>query len=224
MTKLLLVEDDRELAISLSHALSERVRFVDVAADGNDGLQLLKDGHYSIAIVDWILPGITGIELCRLYRYWGGCTPILMLTGQDSTKSRVAGLDAGADDYLCKPFEIEELVARIKALLRRKVVKRRQPITVGDLEIDLCSGNVKVCGKLIQATRTELKILEILAENYDQEVSHEAIIAQISTETEMSAELLRCHITRLRQKIKSVPAVATNIKSVYGLGYKLECS
>lgn len=224
MAKVLLVEDDQILAAFLCNSLSSRMHSVDHLTNGQEALYWLQNRQYEVAIIDWNIPGISGIELCKRFRDLGGRTPILLLTGKSGLKDKVTGLDAGADDYLAKPFELDELHARLRALARRKGEIRSNHLTIGDLELDKDNGEVTLCGEKVQITRREFMILELLAENPDQTFSSEAIVDRIwPCSSEISSEVVRCHITRLRQKLSRISESAKpSIKSVYGLGYRLE--
>jgi DNA-binding response OmpR family regulator len=225
VAKILLIEDDLPLSLFLKEALISKLHHVDHVADGDDGLHWLRSQPYAAAIVDWDLPGMSGIDLCKSFRAAGGSTPILMLTGKEKLKDKITGLDAGADDYLIKPFELDELHARVRALLRRKDKQfESMQLTVGDISLDSESGTVVVASKRVQLTRREFGILEVLMQQPDETIAADTIIERVwPTDSDASPDLLRCHLTRLRTKLKQVSeSAAQSIKAVYGLGYRLE--
>lgn len=220
--KILLVEDDITLAEMVVDWLVSKNNEVDHLTNGTEGLEWLTRQHYSLAILDWELPGLSGVEVCKRYRARGGALPILMLTGRKGTDDIVDGLESGADDYLAKPFELPELFARIRALLRRPGHVTSSTITAGALELDPKTGKVCKGNEEIVLSRKEFAVLEYLMTNPGRIYSAEALLDRIwPTEAETSAETVRCHITRLRAKLASV-GEDTLIKTVYGMGYKLE--
>jgi len=228
MAKILLIEDDQALSTFLRDALRSRFHEVDHVSNGSDGLHWLKLGRYGLAIIDWKLPGLSGIEVCKAYRDVGGAASILMLTGNRAVQDRVQGLDSGADDYLAKPFEIDELLARVRALLRRKEKDRmtNSRLAIGDIELDKKSATVFCQGKQLQITRREFNILTLLMESPNQVLDNEAIIARVwPSDTGATPDVVRFHITRLRSKLrKASESAGDSIKSVYGMGYRFEAT
>lgn len=228
MAKVLLIEDDAVLSNVLRQSLLARLHEVDHVADGKTGLYWLENEHYAAAIIDWELPHLSGVEICRQYREKGGATPILMLTARGATRDKVAGLDAGADDYLAKPFELEELHARLRAMMRRKGKSEFESdrIVVGDLEIDTVNREVHIQGHRIQITRKEFGILELLARHANTTLSAETIVQRAwPSDSDTSPEVVRTHIARLRNKLRSQSEGAGElIKVIYGVGYKFETS
>lgn len=226
MAKILLIEDDETLSVFLRDALRSRLHEVDHVIDGTEGLHWLQSEPYGLAIIDWKLPGLSGIEICQSYRNEGGTAPILMLTGKGDVQDRVVGLDSGADDYLAKPFEIDELLARVRSLLRRKekgsLVQSR--LVIGDIELDKTNATVFCQGKQLQITRREFNILTLLMEFPNQVMSNETIVQRVwPTDASASPDVVRFHITRLRTKLRRASEAAGNsIKAVYGMGYRFE--
>ncbi len=220
--KILLVEDDTTLANVVRDWLVAKNNEVDHLTNGAEALEWLTRQHYSVAILDWELPELSGVEVCRRFRSGGGTIPILMLTGRKGTDDIVDGLEAGADDYLSKPFELPELFARIRALLRRPTSITSSTISAGSLELDPKTGKVSKGQEEIVLSRKEFAVLQYLMTNPGRIYSAEALLDRIwPTEAETSAETVRCHITRLRAKLASVGEESL-IKTVYGMGYKLE--
>ncbi len=195
---------------------------MDVAASGDEGEYLAEVNAYDLIVLDWLLPGVPGIEVCRRLRARGRTTPILMLTARDAVADRVAGLDAGADDYLTKPFAFAELLARIRALLRRAEQPGRPPVlTVGDLTLDPVSHRVARGGEAIELTAREYAILEYLVRNAGRVVSRTELGEHVwKEEHDNIANLVDVHMSRLRRKVdhgRPVPLIHT----VRGRGYRV---
>src|SRR5687767_14122017 len=165
--RILLVEDERDAAAMLAKGLREQSHAVDLAHDGDDALAHVGTNDYDLLILDVMLPRRSGLSVCRAVRNSGSSVPILMLTARAAIEARVQGLDAGADDYLTKPFSFDELLARIRALARRLPVVRPAVITVGDLRIDTLAKSVTRAGRPIELTAKEYGLLEFLAQNAD---------------------------------------------------------
>ena len=162
--RILIIEDDEAILRVLRRALAYEGYRVDTAVDGESGLTQARDHHPDLVILDWMLPGMDGLEVCQRLRA-GGSIPVLMLTAKDTLQDRVQGLDAGADDYMVKPFELDELLARIRVCLRRTSSKEGEPIVrVGDLTIDLAQRKVTLRDHEIKLTPTEYDILKMLAQ------------------------------------------------------------
>jgi DNA-binding response OmpR family regulator len=224
LAKILVVEDDVALAKVVKEVLLRHQHVVDVVNSGDEGFDWLKEFGYTIAIVDWELPSLTGVDLCKRYRAGGGKVPILMLTGRGASADMVTGLDAGADDYLSKPFEMNVLLARVRSLLRRTGEARDTVLRAGDIELDPASGMVRVGDIAVDLGRKELGVLEHLMRNPNRIHSSESLIKNVwSSETETSAESVRCVVNRLRTKLQKAGAKeGAAIKAVYGMGYKME--
>lgn len=224
MAKIILIEDDEALANFVKISLIKSNYEVDHLTSGTDGLEWLLNTNYDVAIIDWALPQLSGIDILRQYRSSGGTCPILMLTGKSASTEMVTGLDAGADDYLPKPFALEVLQARIRALLRRKPELGETKIRRGPFELDNAKKEVYVDGTLLKLSRKEFLIIELLLSNAGHAFTAETIIDRMwSSDSETSPETVRSHVTRLRSKISAAsPAAAACLKNVYGLGYKLD--
>jgi len=163
--RLLLVEDDHRIVRFVARGLQEQSYAVDVAANGNDALYQVEINDYDLVILDVMIPGKNGFEVCKAIRALGKRMPILMLTARDAVEDRITGLDSGADDYLTKPFEFGELLARLRALLRRPNELRPSQIIVGDLHLDTASQSAKRGNRIISLTSKEYALLEFLARN-----------------------------------------------------------
>jgi DNA-binding response OmpR family regulator len=222
MSKILLAEDDARLSEMIREWLRNEHYNVEAASTGTDAWEILQASGFDLIILDWDLPGRPGIEVCKLFRGNGGTTPVLMLTGKGQIEDKEAGLDAGADDYLTKPFHFKELSARIRALLRRA-----PQITVGTLScrgisLDATSFKVAKNGAPVELFPKEFALLEFFLRHPDQVFSLETLQQRIwPTDSESSPETLRVHIARLRSKIESdgEPAI---LRTVHRRGYILD--
>ncbi len=225
MAKILIVEDDVALASFVRDGLVRQNHAVDIVNDGEEGLYWLSHQDYSLALIDWDLPKLSGVELCHRYRSSGGAVPILMLTGKGGADDIVQGLDSGADDYLPKPFEMGPLLARIRALLRRPAEVQNSVLQAGMIEVDLTAGLVRVSGTLVELSPKEFGLLEFLMRNRDRVCSTETLISNVwPTDSTTSVESIRSIVNRLRSKLESAdPKAGGCVRSIYGMGYKLEC-
>ncbi|HEV3025043.1 MAG TPA: response regulator transcription factor [Pirellulales bacterium] len=200
--KLLLVEDDALLGPSLVQGLRENGYTLDWAKEGGHARRLLEGSPYDGAIVDWMLPGLSGLELLKQHRHRGGRTPVLMLTARDATRDIVAGLDGGADDYLVKPFEFAELLARVRLLLRHGYAQPSSVIRVADLEIDIGLRQARRGGEPIDLTPREFALVELLAFRANQIVSRLEIWEKLyDTEEDRTSNVVDVYISYLRRKI-----------------------
>lgn len=219
MAKILLIEDDTQLARTLVEALS--AYDVDHVDDGSKGLAWLESCHYEGAIVDWQLPSMTGVELCKKFRQNGGTTPILMLTSKNRTSDQVSCLDSGADDYLSKPCDITVLLARVRALLRRAPNVKSEVITIGRLSLDTRQRVVSVDQHPLKLTKREYAIIELLIRAKGEPIHPSAILERVwPSDCDVSPESVRCHIARIRTQVgKLSQEAADSIQSIYGVGY-----
>ena len=218
--KILLVDDEKELTVPLSKVLSHEGYQVDVADNGRDGSKLAQNNNYDLLILDWMLPKKSGLEICRELRSRSLNTPVLFLTAKDTIDDRVLGLDAGADDYIIKPFELRELLARVRALLRRVPHSEQNKLKVGDSELDLENQAAYRGGKIINLSAKELELLTFLMRNRNQLLTHEAIYNHLwQDEDKPSSNVLAALMRLLRRKIevKNQPSL---IHNVYGKGYR----
>ena len=221
--KILVVEDDELVAHALSAVLTNQNYAVEVAVDGLAAWDLVQAFDYDLIVLDVIIPKLDGISLCRQIRSKGLSTPILLLTGRDSSHDKAIGLDAGADDYLIKPFDEEELVARIRALLRRSGLASQPVLKWGDLQLDPSSCEVTYAQKHLPLTPKEYALLELFLRNSRRVFSCGTILEHLwSYEDIPSEEAVRTHIKGLRQKLKAAGAKSDLIETVYGIGYRLK--
>jgi OmpR-family two-component system manganese-sensing response regulator len=220
--KILLVEDEKELALSLARIFKQEGYEVIVAHDGNEGLKLALTSVYHLFILDWMLPQNTGLEICQCLREKKITTPVLFLTAKDTLDDRVMGLDVGADDYLVKPFELRELLARVRALLRRSSNIENQPqdrIKVADLEIEITNQLAYRHGRMIKLSEKEVKLLEFFSLHSNQLVTQEQIFDYLWSEEEVpSSNVVAAIVRLLRRKIETENEPIL-IHTVYGKGY-----
>lgn len=200
--RVLLVEDDARIAAFVSKGLRENTYAVDIAADGNEATYMASLSPYDLFILDVNLPGKDGLSICSELRDSGNSKPILMLTARDGIEDRVSGLDTGADDYLVKPFEFRELVARVRALLRRSNEVRAIKITISDLVIDTVSQTVQRGSDVVELTSKEYALLEFLAVNKGRVVGREEISEHVWNESfDPFSNSIEVYIKRLRRKL-----------------------
>jgi DNA-binding response OmpR family regulator len=219
---ILLIEDNRNIAEMVGEFLERRGYGLDYAADGVTGLHLAVSNSYDVVILDLMLPGMDGLELCRKLRSEGKrSTPVLMLTARDTLDDKVKGLDAGADDYLVKPFAIQELEARVRALIRRD---RRQVSTevlkVGDLVLDTATLRLTRAGKDLQVSPIGLKLLNILMRESPRVVSRRDIEREVWGDTLPDSDTLRSHLYNLR-KVIDKPFAKPLLHTIHSAGYRL---
>ena len=220
--RILLVEDDARIASFVAKGLRERAYAVDVSMNGEDALYQASVNTYDLAILDVMIPAPDGFEVCRRLRQSGMRFPILMLTARDATDDRVQGLDTGADDYLTKPFEFRELLARLRALLRRSGELRPSRIEIGDLVLDTAAQTAARAGKQVPLTTKEYSLLEYLARNAGRVVGREEISEHVWDETfDPFTNTIEVYVNRLRRKIDgqaSPPLIHTRRGAGYMLG------
>ncbi|WP_251960776.1 two-component system response regulator RppA [Nostoc commune] len=225
--RVLLVEDEPDLGAAIKRTLNQQKYLVDWVMDGNEAWAYLENSsaQYTVAILDWMLPGITGLELCKRLRLKANPLPVLMLTARDRTEDKVTGLDAGADDYLVKPFGMVELLARLRALQRRSPQFQPQQLTVGNLTLDY--GNNTVVRKntidkqqSIPLTNKEFQLLEYFMKHPNQIVTTEQIRNQIwEVNAESSSNVVAAQIRLLRSKLTNSDC-ANSIETLHGMGYR----
>jgi DNA-binding response OmpR family regulator len=221
--KILLIEDDETTATTLSKALTDSRYVVNTSADGRTALELAKTYDYDLIILDVMIPGLDGISLCRQLRRENYQVPVLMLTAKSSSRDRVAGLEAGADDYVVKPFDWAELFARIRALLRRKQSTSFTEILIWEnLQLELISNTVTYNGQPLHLTKKEYGLLELLLRHPQRIFSRGAILDNLWSPTDSPGEwTVTTHVKELRQKLQAAGMQADLIETVYGLGYRL---
>ncbi|HLC27851.1 MAG TPA: response regulator transcription factor [Dehalococcoidia bacterium] len=220
--RILLVEDDRKLARALSTLLEEDGHTVETAHDGERGLELGMENPYDVMILDVMLPLMDGVQVCRTLRANEVNVPVLMLTARTAVSDRVQGLDAGADDYLPKPFAFGELTARLRALTRRQVEARAgDRLQVYGIELDLLRRRAQYKGRTIDLSPTEFALLEVLMRNEGRVLTRTQILDHVwGYETWPESNLIPVYVTYLRRKFRRF-AVPLEIRSVRGVGYVL---
>lgn len=218
--RLLVAEDDPGLRSVLERALRRNGYAVDAVADGQRALACLRGLSYDAVVMDWRMPGQAGVDVVRAARRGGARVPILMLTARDTTADRVEGLDAGADDYLVKPFELAELLARLRALLRRPAVPLDPMLRVGDVELDVSTREVRLGGGLVALTAREFAILEVLLRRAPSVVDRRALAASVWDDESLAvgSNTIDVHVARLRSKLGTGGA---RIRTVRGVGYRV---
>jgi len=226
--KILIIEDNRDLAQLLKGHLQDSAFQVDLVFDGIAGMAKIGSGHYDLVILDLMLPGLDGMEICRRLRRESSYVPILMLTARSSETDRVVGLEVGADDYVTKPFSIRELIARVKAIFRRidelkDQAKEDLPavIRTAELVIDPIKRNAQIAGRSLDLTPKEFDLLLHFARNPGKVYTRSQLLDTVwGYGHEGYEHTVNSHINRLRAKIEKDPASPAFIKTVWGVGYK----
>ncbi|MGE5041806.1 MAG: response regulator transcription factor [Candidatus Levyibacteriota bacterium] len=220
--KVLIVEDEHRIANSIRLGLQQERYTVDVAYDGTTGFDLAVSEEYDIIILDRMLPGMEGVEIARKLREKSIHTPILILTAKSQLADKVEGLESGADDYLTKPFAFEELLARIRALIRRPAHISEEKLKVGDLTLDTKSYEVKRAGKQITLSQKEFALLEYLMRHPKQILNKDQIISHVwSYESDVLPNTVEVYIGYLRNKIDKPFKGGALIQTIRGFGYRL---
>ncbi|QBD83125.1 response regulator transcription factor [Ktedonosporobacter rubrisoli] len=221
---ILIVEDERKMARLLRRVLSDERHNVDLAYDGHTGLDLAASDTYDTVILDLMLPGIDGLEICRQMRAYSVKSPVLMLTARSAVDDRIRGLNCGADDYLSKPFVMEELLARVNALLRRRdrSFETTAQLHVDDLVLDLVRHEARRAGRVIELTAKEFALLDFLMRHAGQALTRAQIINHVwRYDLEALSKVVDIYIHYLREKIDQGSSRQL-IKTVRGIGYKIE--
>lgn len=222
MGRILLIEDDEATADMVEQVLTEFNHVVDTVTNGDEGLEYLTHQHYDLSIIDWGLPGLSGVEICERYRKEGGKTPLLFLTGQQEVSRKVQAFDLGADDYLCKPFSVDELLARVNALLRRPRVESDTIINSGSLQLNVTARNVTIGGEAISLSSGEFELLRLLMQNQKRIFSTAAIFEKVySSESDTSEKTVRQRVLCLRKKLEQ-DGHDQSIVNIKGQGYKFD--
>lgn len=218
MARILLVEDEPELARALRQGLEDELHVVEHRDEGTEGLFAAISGDHDLLILDWMLPGFSGVDICRRVRLDGLGVPILLLTARDTPRDVVAGLSAGADDYLRKPFDFEELIARVQALLRRAVGVRGPCYVVGALELDPAAHAVRWQGRAVHLAAKEFQVLEALVRRRGRVLSKGQLTQAVwGEDAEPDSNAVEVYVASLRRKLS--PAL---IRTVRGVGYTLQ--
>ena len=222
--RLLVVEDDERMRVLLARALQEEGYAVDLAADGTEALWLGQENDYDAVVLDGMLPGLDGFEVVRRWRAEGRWAPVLMLTARSSVDARIAGLDAGADDYLAKPFSVGELTARLRALVRRRADERPSVLHVGDLILDPASRRVTRAGRPVELTAKEFALLELLMRRSGDVLSRTYILEHVwDFAYDPTSNVVDQYIGSLRRKLDR-PFGRADVETVRGAGYRLRAA
>ena len=219
--KILLVEDDLEQLESLGKILSQAGHIVECVADATTAQWLISDRDYDLLILDWMLPEVSGIHICSQYRQMGKSAPVMIITDKDSTEDKIAGLDAGADDLLVKPFNSLDLLARVRALSRRAPIWQGNSLTIGDLKLHLDTFYVEHQQKKALLTTREFHLLEYMLRHPRQVLKKQQIERALwEWDNEPESNAVNSLVHRLRQRLKQVDA-ADWLQTIYGEGYRL---
>lgn len=219
--RILLVEDDKEQLEPLIAALSQVGHLVDGVSDGDTASWLMGEKDYDLLILDWMLPKVSGLELCKLYRQSGKGAPVLMLTARDTTFDKVAALDAGADDYLVKPVDVMELLARVRALGRRSPLWVGDVLTLGDLSLDLTTMTAHRGDAKVVLTSREFQLLEYFLRHPRQVLTRDQLEVNLwAWGSQPESNAVSAQVRRLRQRLEPL-GIESWIGTVYGVGYRL---
>lgn len=217
--KVLIVEDDRKLQSFIARALHEEGYVTDICRTGREALEQLGQITYDLVVLDWMLPEGDGLSVCRSLRERGSRVPVLMLTARDDVGEKVLALDAGADDYMTKPFHLAEFLARVRSLLRRTAESQVSTLRVGTLSLDLRHRVLQVQGRRIELTGRELGLLEVLMRNAGRVVTRTEILDQVwGVHFDPESNVIEVHMRRLREKLGDA---AASLETVRGQGYRM---
>lgn len=219
--KLLIVEDEEKVAHFISRGLEEEGYSIDVAHDGRKGLDLLKEFTYDLVLLDLMIPEINGLDLLKTIRSWGNNTPVLIITAKSSKEDVVKGLDTGSDDYLTKPFSFDELLARIRALLRRSKKTETYIIEYKDIVLNPYNRRLHISAKEVELTEKEFLIMEFMLKNTEKPLTRKEIAEYVWQNQTDSTNIVDVYVNFLRKKIESV-SDKKYIHTVRGTGYVLK--
>jgi two-component system, OmpR family, response regulator QseB len=220
--RILLVEDDDRIADPLAEDLRHQSHAVDIALDGLAGWEFAQATNYDVILLDWMLPKLDGVKLCQQLRQSGCQAYILLLTAKDTTVDKVIGLDAGADDYLVKPFEVDELTARLRALSRRQPLYQSAILKHEEIELNPSTHSVTYTGIALELTPKEYMLMEYFLGHPTQVVSRTALLDRLWEFDRQSGEqTIKTHLTNIRRKFKQAGYKQDIIETVYGVGYRL---
>ncbi len=221
-TKILIVEDDVRITKAIAEALKDQSYVVEVANDGKSGLTFADTETFGLIILDLMLPKLDGISFCKELRQRGNKTPILILTARDTSGDKVLGLDVGADDYVVKPFDLPELLARVRALLRRGYVTFSPVLEWENLKLNSNDCSVTYAHSILNLTPKEFALLHLFLRNGSRVLNRRTILEHVwAFEDIPGEETVKVHLRSLRQKLKAAGAPPNLIETVYGLGYRL---
>ena len=220
--RILLVEDDDRITDPLAEDLRYQSHAVDIAYDGLAGWEFTQAATYDAILLDWMLPKLDGVQLCQRLRQSGCQAYILLLTAKDATGDKVVGLDAGADDYLVKPFEVDELTARLRALSRRQPIYQSTVLKHGYIELNASIHTVTYAGVPFELTSKEYMLLEYFLLHPTQVIARSALLDRLWEFDKISGEqTIKTHLTNLRRKLKRAGCQKEIVETVYGVGYRL---
>jgi DNA-binding response OmpR family regulator len=224
VAKILLVEDDEDLAETIADSLTRAQHTIDTVHDGLDGQESLRSGGYDVVILDWDLPGMSGVELLEVYRANGGTASVIMLTGRNTIDNKETGLVSGADDYLTKPFDLRELSVRIMALLRRPTTRVTNTLNVRDISLDPTKHRVTRAGEDVKLTPKDFALLEFFMRHPDELFTVDTILTRVWTrDADISPEGLRVAIRRIRKALGEDSDTGNSIiENVTRIGYRLK--
>jgi two-component system, OmpR family, phosphate regulon response regulator PhoB len=221
MAKILIVEDEADLAELIKNWLAKDHHLVETTDDGLEALIRMETNNFDVIVLDIMLPSLNGLEICRRYRKGGGKAGIIMLTAKGHVDEKEDGLDSGADDYMTKPFQLKELAARVRAVLRRNHGQTGDVIKFRNLEVDFGEFRVLKAGKEVHLLPKEFRLLEFFLRHPHQVFSAEEILSSVwESDTDALLDTVRGHITRVRKKLDTAGS-SSIIATVYGVGYKL---
>lgn len=225
--RLLLVEDEPDLGVAIKQVLTHEAYVVDWFLDGNQAWSYLEDhwSQYTVAILDWMLPGVSGVELCRRLRAQNSALPVLMLTAKDRMVEKIIGLDSGADDYLIKPFDMPELLARLRALRRRSPQVQPRKLQMGSLTLDYATHSVIREGQpSIALTTKEFQLLEYLMQHPNQILTRDQILTRLwEIGEEPASNVIAAQVRLLRRKLGE-DHTSSLIETIHGVGYRLNAA
>ena len=223
--RILVVEDEQAISDAVAYALREAGYDVDAVDDGDEALACARARDYELMVLDLLLPGTPGLDVCNALRSEDSDLPIVMLTARDGEADRVAGLDIGADDYVTKPFSVAELVSRVRSLLRRRALNRAESpslLTVGGLQLDVGRHTATVDGTPILLTRSEFRLLAQLASQPGRPFTRDELVRRIwEPGSAGDSRAIDVHVSNLRRKLEADPRRPTRLLTVRGVGYKL---
>jgi DNA-binding response OmpR family regulator len=220
--RILIVEDEPAISDAVAYALREAGYEVEIADDGAAALERARTRDYDLMVLDLLLPGMPGLDVCRTLREESSDLPIVMLTALDAERERIEGLDLGADDYVTKPFSLAELVSRVRTLLRRRRLDRGEVRTVGGLQLDIARHTATVDGRPLLLTRSEFRLVGLLASAPGKPFTREELVRHL-WESDFVGDLraIDVHISNLRRKLEPDPRRPRRLLTVRGVGYKL---